>query len=131
MNTDPIADMLTRIRNAQAVQKATVVVPFSKVKFHIAKVLERRGFIKKVELRGRKTKRVFEITLKYEKGNIPIISGIRRISKPGQRMYTPAKELRRVKSGRGIAIVSTSGGVMTDGEAKKKNVGGELLCEVW
>ena len=131
MNTDPIADMLTRIRNAQAVQKATVAVPFSKMKFQIATVLERRGFIKKVELKGRKTKKIFEITLKYDKENKPIISEIRRISRPGQRIYTPAKELRRVKSGRGISIVSTSGGVMTDGEARKKNVGGESLCEVW
>lgn len=135
--TDPIAQMLTSIRNALAVKKEVVVVPFSKIKFEIAKILEREKFIERVEKKKRKIKKgkakpkpVLEIFLKYEK-EMPAISGIRRISKPGQRIYLPYREIKKVKGGYGISIISTSKGLMTDKEAKRKKIGGEIICEVW
>ena len=127
---DPIANMLTSIRNAQAVSKETVEIPFSKLKFGIAEILEKEGFIDKVEKRGRKIKKVIEIKLKYEDKK-PVISGLKRISKPGQRIYLSAQEIRRVRSGYGISIISTSKGLMTNKEARKKNMGGEIICEIW
>ncbi len=127
---DPIADMLTSIRNSQAVLKETVKIPFSKVKFEIAKILEKNGFIKKVENKGRGIKRLLEIKLKYDDKK-PVISGIKRISKPGQRIYIGAKEIRPIRSGYGISIISTSEGLMTNKEARKKNIGGEVICQVW
>ena len=127
---DPIADMLTSIRNAQAVSKETVKVPFSKLKFELAKVLEKNGFLKKVEKKGRGIKKFIEIKLKYE-DKIPVISGIKKISKPGQRIYSGSKELRPVRSGYGISIISTSKGLMTNKEARKQNIGGEVICQVW
>lgn len=128
--TDPIADMLTSIRNALAVQHPTVEVPFSNLKYEIAKILEREGFIEKAEKRGKKIKKIIEITLKYE-GKMPFISGLRRISKLGQRIYKRAKELRKVKGGYGIAIISTSKGLMTGKEARKQKLGGEVIAEIW
>jgi small subunit ribosomal protein S8 len=127
---DSVADMLNRIRNAQAVSHATVTIPFSKLNYEIAKILERKGLVGKVEKRGRKVKRVIEITLKYDNDS-PVISGLKRISKPGQRIYLGWNELRRVRGGFGIAIVSTSRGLMTNEEARKKKLGGEVLCEIW
>ena len=129
--TDPIADMLIRIRNAQAVKKDTVQIPFSYIKYQIAKVLEQRKFIKGIELKGRKTKKVLELTLKYDKEQEPAIEGLKRVSKPGLRTYASIKGIRRVKSGQGIAILSTSAGIISDSDARRKNVGGEVLCEVW
>ena len=128
--TDPIADMLTRIRNAQAVRKETAEVPFSAVKYAIAKTLEKKGFIKSAEIRGKKVKKTIEIKLKY-RDKSPGIEGARRISKPGQRMYVSVQDIGRVKSGYGIAILSTSKGVMDERQAKKEKVGGEILCEIW
>lgn len=128
--TDPITDMLNRIRNAQAVSHPTVDVPFSNLKYEIAKILEKQGFIQKVERRGRKAKKYIEITLKYNNG-MPAISGLKRISKSGQRIYSKAKELKPVKGGYGIAIISTPAGLMTNKEARKKRLGGEILCEIW
>ncbi len=125
--TDPIADMLNRIRNAQAVSKETVVIPFSNLKYEIAKILEKQGFVEKLEKKGRKPRKVFEITLKYP----AVISGLRRTSKPGQRIYTSAKEIKPVRGGYGILIVSTSKGLMTNKEAKRKKLGGEIICEIW
>lgn len=127
---DPIADMLTSIRNAQAVLKETVKIPFSKLKFELAKVLEKNGFVKKVEKKGRGIKRVIEIKLKYE-DKLPVISGLKKISKPGQRIYAGAKEIKPVRSGYGISIISTSKGLMTDKEVRKQNIGGEVICQVW
>lgn len=127
---DPIADMLTSIRNAQAVLKETVKVPFSKFKFELAKVLEKNGFVKKVEKKGRGIKRVIEIKLKYE-DKTPVISGLKKISKPGQRIYAGAAEIKPVRSGYGISIISTSKGLMTDKEVRKQNIGGEVICKVW
>ncbi len=127
---DPIADMLTSIRNAQAVLKETVKIPFSKLKFEIAKILEKNAFVEKVEKKGRGIKRIIEIKLKYEDKK-PVISGLKRISKPGQRIYLRAKKIKPVRSGYGISIISTSKGLLTDKEVRKQNIGGEVICEVW
>ena len=127
--TDPIADMLTIIRNAQAVSKETVELPFSKFKFEVAKILEKNGFLGKVEKKGKKDK-ILEIVLKYDE-KTPVIMGLKRASKPGQRIYSDFKNMQRVKGGFGISIVSTSRGLMTNKEARKQKLGGEIICEVW
>ncbi len=129
--TDPITDMLNRIRNAQAVHHQTVDIPFSNLKYEIAKILEKEGFVEKVEKKGRRVKKIIEISLKYDENKLPFISGLKRISKPGQRIYLPAEKIKRVKSGYGIAIISTSKGLMTDKEARKNKLGGEIICEIW
>jgi len=127
---DPIADMLTSIRNAQAVLKETVSFPYSEIKFEIAKILKQENFIEEIEKKGRKHKKLITIKLKYE-DNEPVISGLKRVSKPGQRIYTGAGKIKKVKAGYGILIISTSKGLMTGKEVKKKNLGGEILCEIW
>jgi len=129
--TDPITDMLNRIKNAQAVFRQAVILPFSKMKYEIAMILQKQGFVGEVEKKGRHTKKVIKITLKYSKEKEPLISGLKRISKPGQRIYAAAKEIKPVRGGYGIAIISTSKGLMTDKEARKKKLGGEVICEVW
>ena len=128
--TDPITDMLNRIRNAQAVLKTTVDVPLSKIKLEICQILARNGFIKGFEKKGRKNKKNIQITLKYD-GKIPAISGMKRISKPGQKIYLPYKKIKKVKGGYGLSIISTSKGLRTDKEARKQKLGGEVICEVW
>jgi small subunit ribosomal protein S8 len=130
MTTDPIADMLTRIKNAQAVRHPTVDIPYSKLKYQIANILLKEGFIEKIERKLRKEKKILRLTLKYH-DKIPAISGMRKISTPGRRMYSPAKKLRSPKGGYGIAIISTSQGLMTDKEARKRKLGGEVICEIW
>jgi len=128
--TDPIADMLTRIRNAAAVKKPELVLPFSKIKFNVAKILEQEKYVSKVEeIKDGKFKEI-RIVLDY-KADHSIIKHIKRISKPGQRIYVSGKETPLVLNGYGIAIISTSKGVMTNKEAKKQNIGGELMCEIW
>ena len=127
---DPIADMINRLANAQAVKKETVEVPFSQIKYAIAKILEEKGFVKNVEFKGKRTKKIIEISLLYPNG-IPRITGVKRISKPGQRVYAPFQGMRRIRSGWGIAIISTSKGLMTDREAQKEKGGGEILCEIY
>lgn len=127
--SDPIADMLTRIRNAQAVEKAAVAMPSSKVKVAIAKVLKDEGYIEDFAVRGEAGKPELELQLKYYAGR-PVIERIERVSKPGLRIYKGAEELPRVMNGLGVAIVSTSSGVMTDRHARAKGVGGEVLCVV-
>jgi small subunit ribosomal protein S8 len=122
--------MLTIIRNGLLVKKEVVFIPFSKLKFEIAKILEKNGFVEKVEKKGSKKKKTIEIKLKYENG-LPAISGLKKISKPGQRIYLPYKKIKKVKGGYGIAIISTSKGILTDKEARKLKVGGEVLCEIW
>ena len=129
--TDPISDMLTRIRNASALQKELVEIPFSKLKLAISKVLERKGFIKGVEIRKLRGRRILELELRYLQTGKAAISGLRRVSKPGVRRYAGASQMRRVKGGYGIGVISTSKGVMTDREAKEQGFGGEILCEVW
>jgi len=127
---DPIADMLTSIRNAQAVLKETVVVPYSEMKFEILKIFKKENLIEQVEKKGRKARRSIEVKLKYEDKE-PVISSLKRVSKPGQRIYTTAGKIRRVRDGYGISIISTSKGLMTNKEARRKNMGGEIICEIW
>lgn len=122
--------MLTSIKNALAVKHSTVVIPFANLKYGIAKIFEKEGFIEKVEKKGRKSKRLIEITLKYS-DDTPVISGLKRISKPGQRIYSNWKKIKRVKGGYGMAVISTSKGLMTNKEARKNKLGGEIVCEVW
>jgi small subunit ribosomal protein S8 len=131
--TDPIADMLTRIRNANVAMHDTVRMPSSKLKESLAAVLVREGYIEGFDVGddpGRPG-RVLEITMKYTKDRHRTISGVRRISKPGLRVYSAADKLPRVLGGLGVAVLSTSQGLMTDREARQKRVGGEILCYVW
>ena len=129
--TDPIADMLTRIRNAKAVGKTSVYVPYSKIKMAIANTLEKEGLIESCEKKGKKVRKSIDVRLKYHEDGASYISDMKRISKPSQRIYKGYEELFPVKQGFGIAILSTPEGVMTEKEARRKKVGGEVLCEVW
>ena len=129
--TDPIADMLTRIRNASNAKHDTVEIPASNEKKAIAKILLEEGFIKKVEYIDDNLQGIIKIALKYGANKERIITGIKRISKPGLRVYSNKEELPKVLNGLGIAIISTSKGVVTDKVARKAGVGGEVLCYVW
>jgi small subunit ribosomal protein S8 len=129
--SDPIADMLTRIRNAIMARHENVSVPASKMKLAIAKILKEEGFITNYEVVRGKPHRVIKIDLKYLGANQPAISGLKRVSKPGLRVYVQKKEIPRVYGGLGIAIVSTSKGVRTGQQAWRQGAGGELLCYVW
>jgi len=126
---DPIADMLTKIRNAGAVGKKTVSIPYSSFKYELGKILEKEEFVEKVKKRGRDKKKII-LTLKYE-NNKPRIHEIKKVSKIGRRIYFKRRKLYLPKSGYGILIVSTSKGLLTSREAKKQNTGGEVICEVW
>lgn len=128
--TDPIADMLTRIRNANSAKHATVDIPASKMKKAIAEILLEEGYIKNFQIINDGAQGVIRVTLKYS-GNDKVISGLRRVSKPGLRVYAGADELPQVLKGLGIAIISTSRGVMTDKKARANHVGGEVLAFVW
>jgi small subunit ribosomal protein S8 len=128
--TDPISDMLTRIRNASRALLPEVEMPHSKLKESVAHVLKREGYVAEVSVEGAKTIRKIKIKLKYT-GRKPVIEGLRRISTPGLRRYTGSTEIPRVLGGLGTSILSTSEGIMTGTQARKKNVGGELLCYVW
>ncbi len=138
--TDPITDMLNRIRNAQAVSHPTVDIPFSQIKYEIIQILANEGFIEKFEKKGKKAKKTVRITLKYigktpaegeARQKRPAISALKRISKPSQRIYFPYKKIKKVRGGYGITIVSTSKGLMGNKEARKKKLGGEVICEIW
>ncbi len=129
--TDPIADMLTRIRNANSSKHETVSVPSSKMKLAIAKILLDEGYIAGYEVIEDGLQGVIKITLKYGANKTKVISGLKRVSKPGLRVYASKDEMPRVLRGLGIAIVSTSKGIMTDKEARKNNVGGEVLAFIW
>ena len=129
MMTDPIADMLTRIRNAQAVRKSFVEIPFSKLKKNIAEILSVENYIGKVEVKDEFPKTLV-LELKY-KGKMPVISCIKRESKPGHRMYRKADELPHILNTYGLAVISTSQGLMSDKKARKMGVGGEVLCSVY
>ena len=129
--TDPIADMLTRIRNAGTAKHETVDVPASKMKTAIAQILLDEGYIKSFQVIDDGTQGIIRITLKYLPGKVKAIQGLRRVSKPGLRVYAGADELPQVLKGLGIAIISTSKGVMTDKAARKAHVGGEVLAFVW
>jgi small subunit ribosomal protein S8 len=122
--------MLTRIRNAIAVQKQELVLPYSKFKHSLARVLLQEGFIAGVnELPGKV--KMLQVNLKYSQAGEPVISGVKRVSTPGQRIYLPAEKIPRVNGGFGVSIVSTSKGLLTDKQARKDKVGGELICQVW
>ncbi len=127
---DPITDMLNQIYNAQLAGLASIEVPFSNLKYEIARILAENKFVDKVEKKGKKMKKIMEITLKYE-DKIPAMAKFKRISKPGQRIYLDHKKIKRVRGGYGLAIISTSKGLMTDKEARKQKIGGEVICEIW
>ena len=129
--TDPIADMLTRIRNASAAKHKTVDVPASKMKKAIADILYNEGYIKSVEEIADENQGILRIALKYDENGAKVIAGIKRISKPGLRVYASAEKLPRVLNGLGIALISTSKGIKTDKEARKENLGGEVLAYIW
>ena len=129
--TDPIADMLTRIRNANMAEKKAVQMPHSKMKSEVARLLKSEGFIKDYTMENEDGKSVLKVFLKYTVEREPVIQGLRRISKSSCRKYVAANEVPRVLGGIGIAVLSTSSGLMTDNEARKQNVGGEVLCYVW
>ena len=129
--SDPIADMLTRIRNAIMARHDSVLIPASKMKLSIARILKEEGFISDYEVLRSTPYRVIKIYLKYSDKNQPVLSGLERVSKPGLRVYVQQKEIPRVYGGLGIAIVSTPKGVMTGQQAWRQRVGGELLCYVW
>jgi len=131
MMTDPISDMLIRIKNALMARQKTVVVPGSKLKLEIARILRDEGFIEDYRVVEEKPQIKIEIVLKYDEKKRPVIAGIKRVSKPGRRIYRGYKELPRVLDGMGMAIISTSQGIMTDHEARKRRLGGEVICEIW
>lgn len=129
--SDPIADMFTKIRNAQAAKKEAVLISYSKLKMEIAKVLLRIDCIKEINRRGRKNKKTIELVLSYDENSKGAIAHIRRISKSSCRVYTSFKDLKPVRGGYGMMILSTPKGLLTDKEAKKEKVGGEIIAEVW
>ena len=129
--TDTIADLLTRIRNASTAHHETVDVPASNLKKSIVKILADEGYIKSYTVKDDGKQGVITITLKYGEGKTPVITGLRRVSKPGLRIYTNCEDMPKVMRGLGISILSTSKGVMTDKEARKQNVGGEVLAFIW
>ena len=128
--TDPIGDMLVQLKNGYRAKKASVVIPHSRIKEQIAKVLEAKGYIHSFEKKGKKVRKFLDIALKYAEG-APALQGARRISKPSRRLYAKATLLKPVKYGHGTAIISTSAGVMSGDEAKAKKLGGEIMAEVW
>ncbi len=129
--TDPVADMLTRIRNGSKAEKKWVNIPASKLKKELARILVEEHFIKKFDYIEDNKQGELRVFLKYDENDMPIIKGIKRISKPGLRKYAQADNLPRVLNGLGIAVISTSSGVMTDRDARKKDIGGEVICHVW
>ncbi|MCU4138748.1 MAG: Ribosomal protein S8 [Thermodesulfobacteria bacterium] len=131
MMTDPIADMLIRIKNALMARHKSVRIPSSKIKLEIARILKEEGYIEDFKYINEKPQPQIEIILKYDENKRPVIAGVKRISKPGRRIYKGYKDLPKVLDGLGIAIISTSQGIMTDHEARKRKIGGEVLCEIW
>ncbi|MCK9555142.1 30S ribosomal protein S8 [bacterium] len=129
--SDPIADMLTRIRNASKARKESVDMPASKLKAEVARVMKEQGFVKTFKVLDDKKQGVIRVFLKYTSDNKPVIVGLKRISKPGLRKYSSIAKIPKVYQGIGIAVLSTSKGIMTDGEARKANIGGEVLCYIW
>lgn len=129
--TDPVADMLTRIRNAIMVKYNRVDIPASKVKINLAKVLKAEGYIKNYKVIKDARQGVLRVFLKYDDSAKPVISGLKRVSKPGRRVYHGAVDMPKVLNGLGVNVVSTSRGLMTDRQARRDNVGGEVLCSVW
>lgn len=131
MRTDPIADMLTRIRNANQASHPEVVMPSSKVKEEIAKILVTEGFADGYKVEDARVGKSITVKLRYGSDRSRVLQGIRRVSKPGHRVYRGNDEIARVQGGLGVAIISTSEGLLTDREARRRKIGGEVLCEVW
>ncbi|MEZ4180196.1 MAG: 30S ribosomal protein S8 [Candidatus Doudnabacteria bacterium] len=130
MYTDPISDMLTRVRNALAAGKAELVLPYSKFKHNLANVLLQEGFVSGVnELSGRI--KMLQINLRYDDKGTPVINGIKRVSTPGQRIYLPVGKLPYTNGGFGVTVISTSKGIITDRQARKDRIGGEVICQIW
>ncbi len=129
--TDPIADMLTRIRNGSMARHQSVLIPASGLKMNIARILKDEGFVKEVDVPTEMGGRVFRVWLKYGQDKRPVVTGLKRVSKPGLRVYSKRKDIPMVLSGLGVTIVSTPQGVMTGRDAWKQNLGGEVLCQVW
>lgn len=129
--TDPIADMLTRLRNASMARHQSVLVPASKIKLEIARILKEEGFIKGYDLLQNGNRKMLRVWLRFSPEKRPALTGLKRISRPGLRVYSHSKAMPRVLSGMGVAIVSTPQGVMTGHEARRKGVGGEVLCYIW
>lgn len=127
---DPISDLLNRIKNAQRAGQVETEIPFSKVKFELAKILAKEGFLESLEKKGQKGKERILVRLKYDQG-VGAIQDLKRISRPGQRIYKGNKEIRSVRQGYGFSVISTSKGLMTDKEARKNKLGGEIFCEIW
>lgn len=130
MNTDPIADLFTRIRNAQAVGLSEVRVPYSEMKMRLARLIADNGFLVGAEKEGNRTSKRLRLILAYREGQ-PVIHEFTRVSKPGRRIYVTAKEIKPFKRGHGISIISTSKGLMIDREARQQNLGGELIGKIW
>ena len=131
MVNDPVGDFIVRLTNAGAIKKPSVSVPFSNFKLAIAEKLKEVGYVQAVEKKGKKVKKVLDVVLKYDAQGNPTIRGVRRISKPGRRMYKSVLEITPVRYGHGALVLSTPKGIMTDKEAKKEKVGGEALFEIW
>ena len=131
MMTDPIADMLTRIRNALTARQRQVVVPSSNIKVAVARILKQEGFVRHFDVSKHSPQPALRIILKYGDKRQPVINGLKRVSKPGRRLYADSHNIPRVQSGMGVAVLSTSRGVMTDSEARRLRVGGEVICYIW
>lgn len=131
MTNDPVADLINRLKNAGAVKHATVSLPFSNLKLAIAEKLKDAGYVKAVEKKGKKVKKTLDIMLKYTESGVPVIQGVKRVSKPGRRLYRSVHEIMPVRYGHGALILSTPKGIKTDKEARKEKVGGEALFEIW
>ena len=128
---DPIADMLTSIRNAQAARKETVSVPYSKIKMEIAKVLAKEKFIKEADHKGKKINKMIDIVLNYDSLNRPTITSLKRVSKPSRRIYSPYSKIKKIRQGFGSQILSTPKGILSGKEARREKIGGEVICEVY
>ncbi len=131
MVNDPVGDLINRLKNAGAVKHASVSVPFSNLKLAIAEKLKEAGYVTAVEKKGKKVKKTLDVVIKYTSAGAPVIKGVKRISKPGRRLYRSVLEITPVKYGHGALILSTPKGIKTDKEARKEKVGGEALFEIW
>ncbi len=129
--TDPIADMLTRLRNASQARHAAVDVPFSRMKLAIAKILEQEGYVSGFDIKDRDNSKALRVNLKYDSQKRPVLNGLRRVSKPGLRVYAGMHDMPRVLGGAGTVVVSTNRGIMTGREARRRHLGGELIAEIW
>ncbi len=131
MVNDPVGDFIVRLTNAGAIKKASVSIPYSAFKMAIAEKLKDAGYLKAIEKKGKKVKKTLDVTLKYDEAGMPVINGVKRISKPGRRLYKSVNEIMPVRYGHGALVLSTPKGIMTGKEARKEKVGGEALFEIW